>query len=125
MQRRLIYSGLTLGCFLLCYLIVKLFSDNLVIRGLVGDFLVVILIYSLVKVFVDVKPAFLAGATLALAYLTELLQYFKLIRYLGLEDSQIARIIFGAVFDPFDLLAYTVGVICIYLMDKHTFSRIQ
>ncbi len=124
MKRRSIYLLLTLACFVLCVLIVMLFSDDSFIRGRVGDFIVVILIYFFVKSIVDVRSLLLAIATLVLSCLTEFLQYLHLINYIGLEQSRMAQLIIGSTFDLNDLVAYTAGVICVYLLDATLIKKI-
>jgi hypothetical protein len=98
-------------------LIVKLFSANLFIRGFLGDVIVISLIYFFIKIFYDFHPLKLAIFTLLFAFAVEFLQYLKLINILGLEHNIIARIVLGAVFDPCDLFAYTIGAIIVYTLD--------
>lgn len=117
MKKRLTYFSLSCLCFLLCVLIVKLFSNNLFIRGFLGDVIVVLLIYFLVKAVYDMDALKLSVCTLAIAYLTECLQYIHITDYLGIGDNHIARLVFGSVFDPFDLLAYTIGAVLVYFLD--------
>jgi len=123
MKRPLIYFVLSVICFIVCVLIVKLFSANLFIRGFLGDVIVISLIYFFIKIFHDFHPLKLAVFTLLFAFAVEFLQYFKLINILGLEQNLIARIVLGAVFDPFDLLAYTMGTILVYFIDVRLVSK--
>ncbi|HEY9061482.1 MAG TPA: DUF2809 domain-containing protein [Pseudobacteroides sp.] len=117
MKKRLIYFSLSAICFLCCVLIVKMFNDNLFIRGFTGDIIVILLIYFLIKAFFNFKPLNLAVFTLCLAYLTEFMQFLRLIKLLGLNHNVLARLVIGSVFDPFDLLAYTIGAILVYIID--------
>lgn len=117
MKRRLVYFALTAMCFIVCILIVKLFSNNQFIRGFTGDIVVILLIYFFIKIFNDFSPIKLAVFMLLLAFATEFLQYLKLISILGLEQNAFAQLIIGAVFDPLDLIAYTIGVITVYTVD--------
>jgi len=119
LKRRLVYLGLALSCFMACVLIVKLFSSNLFIRGTMGDMVVILLIYFLIKVYKDYQPIKLSIFTLAVAFIIEFLQYLKLAAILGLEGNIIAQLVFGSVFDPHDLLAYTVGALLVYLLDDY------
>lgn len=119
MKRRLIYFLLTITCFLLCVLIVKLFSNHQVVRGFVGDIIVTILIYAFVKIFIDITPVKLSIFVLLFSYSIEILQYFRFIEFIGLSENKLARVMFGATFDYTDLIAYTIGVIIIYLMDTY------
>ena len=121
MKRREIYLLSTVICFLLCILIVKLLSDYLVIRGFIGDIIVTILIYCFIKMFVDLKPLKLSIFVLMFSYIVELMQYYKVIEIIGLGNNEIAQIIIGTTFDFRDLLAYTIGVIIVYLLDTRLF----
>lgn len=94
-----------------------MFNDNLFIRGFTGDIIVILLIYFLIKAFFNFKPLNLAVFTLCLAYLTEFMQFLRLIKLLGLNHNVLARLVIGSVFDPFDLLAYTIGAILVYIID--------
>ena len=48
---------------------------------------------------------------------------FKFINILGLENNYYAKIIFGATFDIYDLLAYTLGIIYTYYFNKLFIER--
>jgi hypothetical protein len=103
---------------------VKLFNNNLLIRGFVGDIIVISLIYYLVKVFYDFCALKLAVFTLALAFIVEFLQYLKLTAFLGLEHNRAAQLILGSVFDPYDLIAYAIGAVLVYIIDMRIVRRI-
>lgn len=60
---------------------------------------------------------------LILAYSVESLQYFDILSPLGLENSALARLVLGAVYDPLDIFAYTLGGILIYFFDRFFTSR--
>ncbi len=117
LKRPLVYLSLSMICFIACILIVKLFSDNQFIRGFIGDIIIIWFIYFFIKVFYDFHAAKLTIFTLAVAFTTEFLQYLKFTTFLGLEHSIMARLILGSVFDPYDLLAYTIGAILVYMID--------
>ncbi len=117
MKKRLIYLCLSILCFAACALIVIFLNDNRFIRGFVGDIIVISLIYFLIKAFYDFNSLKLVAFTLALAYITEFSQYLRLAYFLGLEHNTIARIVIGSVFDPYDLIAYTIGAFLVYFID--------
>jgi Protein of unknown function (DUF2809) len=85
------------------------------IRSYLGDVVVVVFIYALVKSTIDIHPMKLAIAIFAFAVVPELLQYFNTADRLELTGA--ARIAVGTLFDPYDFLAYAAGVIIIYLLD--------
>lgn len=90
-------------------------SDSFV-RHSIGDFLVVILLYCLVKSFVviDAKP--LAIGVLLFSFAVEFAQYFHLVNILGIENK-IVRIIIGTSFSVSDLVMYSLGCLTIYWLD--------
>jgi hypothetical protein len=117
LKRRLIYFVLTVACFIDCIIIVKIFSGNQFIRGFIGDTIVILLVYFFIKIFSDFHALKLTLFTLAIAFTTESLQYLRLASYLGLEHNPLAVLIFGSVFDPYDLVAYTIGAVLVYFID--------
>ncbi len=117
MKRRIVYFCLSIFCFMLCVFIVKLFSNIPFVRGFIGDIVVISLIYFLLKGFYDFHERKLTCFILIIAFTTEFLQFLKLTTYLGLENNKVAQLVLGSVFDPYDLLAYTIGAIFTYFID--------
>jgi hypothetical protein len=103
------YFLIAIVLFLVEVLIAKYLHDR-IIRPYIGDMLVAILIYAFVKSFLDTPVLPTALAVLAFAFLTETLQYFRIVHRLGLQDSKLARIIIGTSFEWADLLVYVIGI---------------
>jgi len=101
--------------------LIALYVKDAIIRPYGGDFLVVILLYYFVRAFFTFSAFSVAIGVLLFAYLIEILQYFKLVNLLGLQDIEVARIIIGTGFSWWDMLAYTLGVIVVYWVD--TFKK--
>ncbi|CAM1374257.1 ribosomal maturation YjgA family protein [Tenacibaculum xiamenense] len=91
------------------------------IRHTFGDFLVVILLYCMVKSFVKASSVSIALGVLIFAFTVEFLQLTSILEWVGLEDNRMAKIIFGATFSVYDLLAYTLGVLFIVMVEKRAF----
>ncbi|WP_286908079.1 DUF2809 domain-containing protein [Clostridium sp. UBA1652] len=93
------------------------------IRPYVGDILVVVLLYCFIKIFVPYKVTLMPLYIFIFSAFVEILQYFKLVEMLGLQDNRFARIVIGSVFDWKDILCYGVGCILLYgyekLIDKY------
>jgi len=123
-KRRLVYLGLSIICFLACVLIVREFKFNHFIRGFTGDVIVISLIYFFLMIFHDFNASRLAVFTLLTAYLIEFMQYLKLAQFLGVENNHVARLVLGTVADPYDLLAYTIGAVLTYTLDKRHIRKI-
>lgn len=103
---------------LLTEILIALFLHDRFIRPYFGDFLVVILMYCFCRTFVKFPVTKLAISVLIFAYFVELLQYFKFINLLHLQDSKLATTILGSSFEWTDILAYTLGIILIVVIEK-------
>ncbi len=98
-------------------LIAAFMHDNF-IRPTFGDFLVVILMYCGLKSFINANYRTTAIAVLLIAYCIEVSQYFHLIVHLGLKHSRPAQWILGNGFSWGDMLAYTLGVLLIWIIES-------
>lgn len=92
--------------------------DDAIIRPYGGDFLVVILIYCFVRTFFDTPVLRTAIGVLLFSYFIEITQYFHLVNLLGLQDCKIARIVMGTYFSFVDMLAYTLGILLVLIIEK-------
>ena len=102
---------------------IALFVHDRIVRPYVGDLLVVILLYCFVKSFIKISVWKAAIGVLIFAYLIEVLQALKLIYWLGLQHSKIARTIIGISFQWLDLLAYTVGIAIVVTLEFNRKSQ--
>ncbi|WP_183575671.1 DUF2809 domain-containing protein [Mucilaginibacter sp. X5P1] len=102
---------------LITEIIIATWAHDAFIRPYGGDFLVVILIYCLVKSFMDspVSPTILG--VLVFAYAVEISQYFHLVNLLGLGNSKLARIIMGTSFSWTDMLMYSLGMLLVLIIE--------
>lgn len=103
------YLALSIALFLVEVLIAIYVKDSF-IRPHVGDFLVVILIYCFVRAFWDVPIIPTAIGVWIFSFVVEGLQYFRIVDLLGLGEYPLARVIIGTTFNAWDLLAYSLGV---------------
>lgn len=108
--------------FIIEVLIALYITDNFV-RPYIGDVLVVILIYYFVKAFVNIGVWPLAIATLLFAYLIETLQYFQFVKLIGLGDNKLANIVIGNSFAWEDIIAYTIGITIVVLIEAYATKR--
>jgi Protein of unknown function (DUF2809) len=102
------YAFYTILLFLVEVFIAVFINDNFV-RPFIGDVLVVILIYCLVRTFWNIRYRTAALSVLAFAFTIEVLQYFKLVDVLGLQKYKIIAIAIGSTFDWKDIIAYILG----------------
>jgi hypothetical protein len=101
--------------------IAVLFSHDTFVRGSLGDVVVMIFLYGLIRSVVAVRPLRLAWIVFGIGYVSEMLQYFSISDRLHLTG--FARVMVGTLFDPFDILAYAIGAAIIYLIDSRILTR--
>ncbi|MGB3800097.1 MAG: DUF2809 domain-containing protein [Lewinella sp.] len=111
------YLLLTLLLFIVEVLI-ALYVRDTIVRPYGGDFLVVILIYCFLRTFIDRPPLPLAVVTLLFAFAVEFAQLFRIVEVLGLQGIRLAEIVIGTGFSIPDLIAYTLGVGVVYVLDR-------
>ena len=102
---------------------IALFVHDRFVRPYVGDFLVVILIYCAVRTFIKAAPAKIAPGVLLFSYTIEILQYFQIVDRLGLSRNVIAKTVIGYGFEWWDLVAYTLGVGLILILESGETER--
>ena len=110
------YFLLTILLFVTEVLIAVYLHDGF-IRPYFGDFLVVILIYCFVKSFANIPVIKTAVGVLLFSYFVEMTQYFKLVKWLGLQHSKLAVVVLGNAFAWTDMVAYTLGIGAILLVE--------
>jgi len=109
--------------FLIIEVLIALYVHDNFIRPYVGDYLVVMLIYCAVRTFIQADTLTIAIGVLLFAYLVEVLQYFRIVDRLGLAGNQLAKTVIGYGFEWLDILAYTLGVITIVLVEMGFTAR--
>lgn len=104
--------------FFITEVLIAVYVHDDFIRPYVGDILVVVLLYCFIKIFVPYKGKLMPLYIFIFSAFVEILQYFKLVEVLGLQDNRFARIVIGSVFDWKDILCYGVGCILLYWYEK-------
>lgn len=99
-------------------LYIAAFVHDEIIRPYIGDLLVVILIYCLLRSFLNTSVRPIAISTLLFSYTIEILQYLNIVEVLGFKDSKLARILIGTNFSWIDILLYTTGIALVLLIEK-------
>lgn len=92
------------------------------IRHTFGDFLVVIMLYYLVQSFFNFSIKSTAISILLFSYTVEFLQYVNLVNHLGLSNFKLANIIIGNTFSLGDLIAYTMGIITVLILENRRYN---
>jgi hypothetical protein len=116
------YFLFALALFVIEVLIALFVSDNF-IRPYFGDYLVVMLVYCAVRTFIISSPFKIAIPVLLFSYVLEVAQYFHIADRLGLSGNVITKTMIGYGFDWWDLLAYTLGIITVLILDTKDAKR--
>ena len=116
MKKRFFYIISFLLIFCIEVLIALYVRDNF-IRPYVGDMLVVVLVYSFVRIFLPTGIPRMPFYVFLFACFVEVLQYFHLVETLGVTN-RVARIVLGSTFDWGDIACYVVGCVFIVLFER-------
>lgn len=111
------YFVLTIFLFVIEVLIALYLHDE-IIRPYIGDVLVVILLYCMIKSFFKLPVFTVAISVLIFSFCVEFLQYLNIVEILGLQNSRTARIIIGTSFSWIDILTYIVGICIVLIVEK-------
>ena len=109
-KKRIIYLFVTFILFGI-ELLIALFVHDKFIRPYVGDVLVVVLIYTFMRIFLPEGVRLLPLYIFLFAAGVEVLQYFRIVEVLGLSDNRILSVVIGSVFDWKDIVCYGVGCV--------------
>jgi len=102
---------------LIIEILIAKFLTNGFIRYTFCDYLVVILLYCFLKSFINVSSFYVAISVLLFAFSVEFLQLLNLLNILSLENNHLAKLILGSTFHVSDLVAYTLGIITVLIIE--------
>ena len=94
---------------LLIEVLIALYIHDDFIRPYIGDVLVVMVLYCFVRIFIPTGVKLMPLYIFIFAVGVEVLQFFRLVEVLGLENNRFLRIMIGSVFDIKDIICYGVG----------------
>jgi hypothetical protein len=110
------YGLVAIALFIVEVIIATKLNDYHFIRAYFGDFLVVILLYCLLKAVYDFDPKRLAIGIFAFSVVVEVAQYFRIADVLQLTGW--ARVMVGTSFSFHDVLMYAAGCGAVYWVDS-------
>ena len=103
---------------LLCIeLLIGAFVHDAFVRPYLGDVLVVILIYCLIRIVKPTGMKFLPLYVFIFALVVELLQLVKIVDLLGIPRDSIVAIMVGTSFSFIDIICYAVGCGITYITE--------
>ena len=112
------YFLLAIFIFLVEVLIATVLKDQFFIRAYLGDVIVVMLLYTLVKSFFIINDTKLILGIFAFSCLIEFAQFFNIAEKLGFQPGSLMYIVIGNSFSWIDILCYGVGCLILFLLVK-------
>jgi hypothetical protein len=104
--------------------LIAMYVNDRFIRPYLGDVLVVMLVYCLVRTFLRLHTVAAAISVLLFAFTVETFQYLHLIAWLGLENSGLARAVLGTSFSWYDIVCYCIGI-AIVIVIEHLWKGVR
>ncbi|EPR5145280.1 DUF2809 domain-containing protein [Vibrio alginolyticus] len=107
----------SLVCFI-ALVVIALYVRDSFIRPTVGDVLVVVWLYYFLASMFSMPVNWLVSLVVLIAFAVELGQLLQVVVWLGIESSSPLEVILGATFDWKDLLAYCIGGLLCWWIEK-------
>lgn len=102
---------------LITEIIIGLFVHDAIIRPYIGDFLVVVLMYTFIRVFTQRPKRLLPIYLLIFSSAVEVAQYFHIVNILHLQNNKLLSIIIGTSFDIKDILCYLAAAVVLFVWE--------
>ncbi len=117
-RARLIYAAVFAVLFAV-EIIIGLYVHDQFVRPYIGDMLVVVLLWALVRMIIPFRAVWLSGAIYVFAVLSQMI---PLVDFLEIENRLI-RVLMGTSFAVGDLFAYAAGCIVTAIVDIAVFRH--
>lgn len=103
---------------LLVEVFIGAFINDKIIRPYVGDILVVVVIYTFIKIFIKKEVKMLPVYIFIFAVMVEVMQYYNIVELLNLQHNKLMSIIIGSTFDMKDIFCYFIGAILLIIWES-------
>ncbi len=88
------------------------------VRHTLGDFFAVILLYSFIRTFTKLNVNKASLFALGIAFLIEFLQLANIVDLFPKKGFNVLILMLGSTFSIFDLIAYTLGILCVLFIES-------
>ena len=96
---------------------IAIYAKDGFIRYYLGDVLAAAMLYAFGRAAFRLPPKILALAVFILSLVIEIVQYFKVLEILGVQNYAL-WIIFGGTFDWTDIICYAIGCVLAYVSEN-------
>lgn len=118
---RIRFGHLTIAlAFFAVEVVIALWWRDRFVRPYLGDVLAVAMVHFGLRGVTPLNSASAAACAFGLGVAIELGQAAHVLALIGLQHSALARVVFGGVFDPADLVCYGLGGVLALLADRLT-----
>ncbi|MDC7996150.1 ribosomal maturation YjgA family protein [Altibacter sp. HG106] len=114
-MKRNVY-GVAFLCLLFIEVGIAMFASHGIIRGFIGDVLVIPLLYCFLQILFKGPVIRWALVALIIGFIVEYLQLVNILLP-WISTHPVLKIVLGSVFDVYDLLAYSIGFVWILIME--------
>lgn len=108
MKKRVLYTVVFL-ILLVIEVLIALFVHDRFVRPYLGDVIVVVVVYCFVRIWIPERVRLMPLWVFLLAVCVEVLQYFRIVEVLGVENNAFLRTLIGTSFSWEDIVCYAVG----------------
>ena len=123
MPKKRFFNFILFMIFMAIEVLIDLYVHDDFVRPYLGDVLVVVVLYFFVRIWIPEKYRWLPGVIFVFAAAVEVLQYFRLVEILGVENNVFLRTILGSTFDFKDIVCYGAGCLLLGLYDWIVYKR--
>ena len=123
MNRKRLYYAIVFAALLLIEILIALFVHDSFVRPYLGDVLVVIVVYCLIRIIVPERVHLLPLWVFIFAAGVEVLQIFHFVDRLGLGNITFFRVLMGSVFDIKDVICYAAGCLILGIYEYIIYRR--
>jgi hypothetical protein len=120
---RIIYISIIIGIFVIEVIIALGMLNNEFIRGSLGDLLILVIIYYILRLAFNISPVIAVITAVSIGFVAEGLQLFNLAEIMHFDKQSIMYIIIGNTFSTEDLLMYIIGGSIAFIFDKYVILR--
>lgn len=104
---------------LIVEIMIAKYSKDDFIRPYLGDFLVVILLYCFLMAIIRFSILKALIIVLLFSFAVEFFQMINIVKVMQYQPPEMVMIILGSSFSIWDLLAYTLGILCCFSLEYY------
>ena len=116
-KQRLIYA-IIFVVLLLIEVLIALFVRDRFVRPYIGDALVAVLLCCFCRVLIPDRAPMLPAYVFVFATAVEVMQYFDIVKLLGMENNKLISTLMGRTFSFADIICYAVGCLGFWLIER-------